>query len=331
MSVLRDMLGGMPATDDLTAVTLVLGSEEFLAQRAVDRVIAAVRAGDPDADVHDLPPGALVPGMLANLTSPSLFATRSVVIVRAAQDLPPAVATELITYLAAPEPAVALVLVHKGGPKGNQLLEAARTRGATVIHCGELKRYADKIAFVRSEIRAAGRQLTEDAARSLLDAVGGDLRELANACGQLVADTTGVIDDTLVRRYYAGRAEVTSFMVADNAIEGRLGEALANLRWALGSGVDPVLVTSALAMGLRNVARFGSAPRGLRPADLARELGLPSWKVDRLRHQVRGWTPQGVSAALQAVAEADMAVKGAATSADYALERAVISIARARR
>ncbi len=325
------MLGRMPATEATPSVTLVVGPEEFLAQRAIDRLIEAVRAADPDADVHDLPASALMPGMLANLTSPSLFAIRSVVIVRDLQELPPAVGPELTAYVAAPEAAVALVLVHNGGPKGKQLLEAARAGDAALINCDELRRYSDKIAFIRAEIRTTGRQLTEDAARALLDAVGGDLRELANACSQLVSDTIGVIDDALVRRYYAGRAEVTSFMVADNAVEGRLGEALANLRWALGSGVDPVLVTSALAMGLRNIAKFGGAPRGLGRADLARELGLPSWKVDRLRHQVRGWSPQGVAAALHAVAEADMAVKGATTSADYALERAVISIARARR
>jgi DNA polymerase III delta subunit len=166
--------------------------------------------------------------------------------------------------------------------------------------------------------------------RALLDAVGSDLRVLANACGQLVADTTGVIEEGMVRRYYAGRAEVTSFMVADLAVEGRAVEALASLRWALGSGVDPVLVTSALAMGLRSIARVASAPRGLRPADLARDLGMPPWKVDRVRQQVRGWTGDGVAEALRAVADADAAVKGGGDSPGYALERAVVAIVNAR-
>jgi DNA polymerase III delta subunit len=119
-------------------------------------------------------------------------------------------------------------------------------------------------------------------------------------------------------------------MVADQAVEGRGAEALASLRWALSGGVDPVLVTSALAMGLRNIARLASAPRGLHPADLARDLGMPPWKVDRVRHQLRGWSGEGVAAALRAVAEADAAVKGAGDDAAYALERAIVAIVRAR-
>jgi DNA polymerase-3 subunit delta len=312
------------------AVTLVVGPEEFLAERAVAAVIRTARQADPEVDVHDLGPGELGVGMLAELTSPSLFGGGSVVVIRGVQDLAGPALEDLDRHLAAPAGGAYLVLLHKGGAKGKAVLDTARAAKAPVIDCSELKRYADKVAFVRAEVRSAGGQIEDSAARAVLDAVGGDLRELASACEQLVADTGGAIDEPAVRRYYAGRAEVTSFMVADHAVEGRLGEALAHLRWALGSGVDPVLVTAALAMGLRNLARLGSAPRHLRSAELASELALPSWKLDRLRQQLRGWSPDGVADALAAVAAADAAVKGGGTSAEYALEKAILSITEAR-
>lgn len=310
--------------------TLAVGPEELLAERALAAVLRAAQAADPEVGVRDLDPGELGVGMLAELTSPSLFGGGSVVVVRNAQDLPSPVVEDLARYLLAPADGSSIVIIHKGGAKGKAVLDAARAAGAREVDCAEIKRYSDKIAFLRSEVRAAGGQISEDAARAVLDAVGGDLRELAGACAQLVSDTDGTIDEPTVRRYYAGRAEVTSFMVADHAVEGRLGAALSHLRWALGAGVDPVLVTSALAMGLRNLARLGSAPRELRPADLARELGLPSWKLDRLRQQLRGWTPDGVASALVAVAEADAAVKGGGASPEYALEKAIMSITEAR-
>jgi DNA polymerase III subunit delta len=317
-------------TDVLAPVTVLVGPEELLAERAVAGIVQAVRAVDPEADVHDLAPGSLQPGMLAELTSPSLFGERKVVVLRGVQDLSAPLLAELETYLRNPADQVALICWHKGGTKAKTLLDTARASGARRVDCAEVKRFSDKVAFVKGEARAAGRRISDDAVRALLDAVGSDLRELANAFGQLVSDTTGTIDEPAVRRYYAGRAEVTSFMVADLAVEGRTAEALAALRWALGSGVDPVLVTSALAMGLRGIARVAGAPRGLRPADLARDLGMPPWKVDRIRQQVRGWSADGVAAALCAVAEADAAVKGGADSAAYALERAVVAIVRAR-
>ena len=49
---------------------------------------------------------------------------------------------------------------------------------------------------------------------SLLAAVGNDLRELASACSQLIADTDGKIGVDTVARYYRGRAEVSGFTAA---------------------------------------------------------------------------------------------------------------------
>jgi DNA polymerase-3 subunit delta len=315
----------------LPALTLVLGPEELLADRAVATAKRAVRAVDADADIHDLEPGALQPGMLDELTSPSLFAERRLVIVRAAQDLSPPVLGEVEALLRAVPEDVCLVLVHAGGAKGKALADAAKKARAVVIDCAEVKKPGDKIAFVTAEFRAAGRRISGDAARALLDAVGGSLRELAAAASQLAADTTGAIEADTVRRYYAGRADVSSFQVADLVLEGRTAEALQELRWALACGASGPGVVGALASKIRELAKVASAPRGMSPADLAREIGAPPWKIDLLRRQARGWSPEGVARALTVAAAADAAVKGGAVSAEYALERALVDIGAARR
>lgn len=180
------------------------------------------------------------------------------------------------------------------------------------------------------EFRTLGRSATPEACQALVDAIGSDLRELAAAASQLVADVEGTIDQAVVGRYYTGRAEASSFEVADRAVEGRAAEALEALRWSLATGVAPVLITSALAQGVRAIGKLSSA-RGGRPGDLARELGMPPWKIDRVRQQMRGWTPDGVAVALRAVAEADAGVKGGGDDPAYALEKAVVTIARAAR
>lgn len=315
----------------LPALTLVLGPEEFLADRAVATARRAVRAVDPDADVHDLEPGALQSGMLDELTSPSLFSERRLVILRAAQDLSQPVLGEVERLLADVPEDVCLVLVHAGGARGKALAETAKKAGAVVLDCSEVKKPGDKLTFINGEFRAAGRRVGQDAARALLDAVGGNLRELAGACSQLAADTTGAIEAETVRRYYAGRSDVTSFQVADLVLEGRTAEALQELRWALSCGAAGPGVVGALASKLRELAKVASAPRGMSPADLAREIGAPPWKIDMLRRQARGWTPDGMARAITVAAAADAAVKGGAVSAEYALERALVDIGAARR
>ncbi|MGP3979940.1 DNA polymerase III subunit delta [Streptomyces sp. KR80] len=317
--------------DPLAPVTLAVGQEELLLDRAVQQVVAAARAVDADTDVRDLTPEALQPGTLAQLTSPSLFAERKVVVVRNAQDLSADAIKDIKAYLATPAEEITLVLLHAGGAKGKGLLDAARKAGAREIACPKMTKPADRLTFVRSEFRTAGRSATPGACQALVDAIGSDLRELACACSQLAADVEGTIDEAVVALYYTGRAEASSFTVADRAVEGRAAEALEALRWAIGTGVAPVLITSALAQGVRAIGKLASAPRGMRPGDLARELGMPPWKIDRVRQQMRGWSADGVSAALRAVAEADGAVKGGGDDPEYALEKAVVAIARAAR
>ncbi|MGQ0467020.1 MAG: DNA polymerase III subunit delta, partial [Sporichthyaceae bacterium] len=203
---------------DLPALTLVLGPEDLLADRAVARIVRMVRAVEADADVHRTSAAELSAGDLAALVAPSLFATRKLVVVRDAADLSGPVLGEVEDLVANPAQDMSLVLVHAGGAKGKALVDKARKAGAVVVDCAQVKQAGEKIQFVKAEFREAGRQIADDAARALLDSVGGGLRELAAACTQLSADTTGKVDVATIRRYYAGRAEVTSFAVADLAM-----------------------------------------------------------------------------------------------------------------
>ena len=74
------------------------------------------------------------------------------------------------------------------------------------------------------------------------------------------------------------------------------------------------------------MARYKSAPRGMREADLAREVGVPPWKLRTIRDQSRGWSDGGIARAIRAIAAADADIKGAASDPAYTLERLVLTI-----
>ncbi|TDB96550.1 DNA polymerase III subunit delta [Actinomadura sp. 7K534] len=309
---------------------LIVGDEELLVERAIGDVVASVRADDPEAEVIDLGPGGLEPGRIAELTSPSLFGGGKVLVLRAAQDLGKDLTAEVLAYAKQPADDVVLVAVHHGGAKGKALVDGLTKLKARRIACPKVTKVGERVDFVRAEVRRAGGKISADGARGLIEAVGNDLRELAAAGNQLVADTGGKVDDAAVARYYRGRAEVSGFTVADKAIEGQLAEALEQLRWALATGVAPVLIVSALAQGVRGLAKVGGAPRGARGAALAKDLGMPPWKIDRVQKQLRAWSADGVAQALTAVAKADEQVKGGSADPAYALEKTVAEIVAAR-
>ncbi len=320
----------MPAAPAPASLTLVTGPEALLRDRAVAAAVAAVRAVDTEAEVSELSAVGLEAGHVTGLASPSLFGGTTVIVVRDLAEAAEAVVDELKAVISAPSDDVVLVLVHGGGVKGKSLLDAARAAGAVVVECKAVKWESDKVSFVQGEFKAAGRRVAPDAAVALVDALGSDLRELANACGQLIADTTGTVDRAVVERYHAGRVEVTGFKVADAAVEGRYEEALRLLRHALATGADPVPVNAAFAAGLRTLAKVGGASRSTRPDDVARDLGLAPFQVRKARGQLAGWTPDGVAEAIVAVARADEQIKGGGTDPVYALERAVVAIVAAR-
>jgi DNA polymerase-3 subunit delta len=317
--------------DVLGRITLVTGPEEFLGERAVARVRAAVRAHDPEAELSETSADSLTMATLGELAAPSLFSSTRCVVVRKLEELPEESIAGLLDYAAAPAEDVALVLVHGGGQKGSGLLTRLRKLAAVTEMKSQPLTGRDFPQFVADELRGHQVRIDADAAEFLVQAVGQDLRGLSAAASQLANDFAGEpITTEMVKRYFGGRAEAKSFAVADHALNGRAAQALEELRWALERGTAPVLVTSALAGNLRSLARFKGAPRGMRNTDLMREVGVPAWKLDQLRRQSHGWDDDGLGRAIRVVARADADVKGQASDPSYALEKLVLDVVRSR-
>ena len=313
-----------------SSLHLVIGDEELLVSRGVAAAIAAAREADPQAAVEERSAADMTESDLLEAVSPSLFGERRIVVLRDVQDAKKDTAAAILAYAANPEPDVVLIVTHAGGAKGKALADGLQKAGATVTTAAKITKHRDRVDFVREEIRRLGGRCSEETADALIAAVGTDLRELAAACSQLVADTGGRVDVAAVTRYYRGRAEVTGFTVSDAAIAGDLPGALEALRWALHVGVDPVPIADALADGVRTVSRVASAGRG-NAYQLASTLGMPPWKVERAQRQARGWTAEGLAHAVRITAECNAAVKGGAEDRGYALERAIFSLVAARR
>ncbi|MCW2855083.1 MAG: polymerase delta subunit [Marmoricola sp.] len=315
----------------LGRITLVTGPEEFLAERTVAAVRVAVRSADAEAEFSETAADQLTMATLGELAAPSLFSSTRCVVVRSFEDLPEESVAGLLDYGEDPADGVALVLVHGGGQKGSGVLTKLRKVAAvTEVKTVTLKAH-EYPGFVTNELRLLKVKVDPEAATFLVQAVGQDLRSLAAACHQLAGDFAGQpLTVEMVKKYFGGRAEAKSFAVADHAIYGRAAKALEELRWALEGGTAPVLITSAVAGGLRSLARFKGAPRGMRDSDLMREVGVPDWKLRTLREQSKGWDEAGLGRAIRLVATADAEIKGKAHDAAYALEKMVLEIVRAK-
>ena len=322
-------------SDDLPGLVLISGPEQILAQRAVDTVMTTLRAHDPDVDLVRLSAADYEPGALGVHASPSLFGGWTAIVVEDFDEADDALVEDAHALALDLPEGVTLVVRHKSGNRGKRVLDVLKKSGR-VISAPAVKSDRDKTSCVAQEFKDAKRQIEEAAVVALVQAVGKDVAELANSCAQLVRDTTGRVRVTDVETYYGDKVETTGFKVADAALRGDTAEALRLLRHALAGGLDPVPIVAVLAMQLRQVGKVASAGRAS-AATLARDLGMAPWQVDQARKTATGWDGPRLGRAIEAVAAADVEVKGGLRSGtavardpEYAVEMAVLAVCRER-
>ncbi len=310
---------------------LVTGPEPLLASRIVADAKAAALREQPGADVNEITATDLEDHMLSEVIGGSLFSTHIVAVIDDLGSCPPEVVEQLVDVARNPPDELCLILVHPGGNKGRGVVDKLKKAKVPTQIVAALKP-SELGQFITAEARRAKVRIGAEANQELQQAVGGDLRALAAAVTQLAVDAeSGEIDKALIHRYFAGRAEASSFKVADAVLAGNGAVAMENLRWALETGVAPVLITSALAGSFRGMGRLLDAQsRRVSGGELARALGMPPWKIRNLERTSRNWRSGDVAQAIRIVAEGDAAVKGAATDADYALEKMVLAILKLR-
>jgi DNA polymerase-3 subunit delta len=305
-------------------ITLLLGGEEFLADRAISEKLAKNKL----AVASQFDAGNLEVGAITDALAPSLFGEERLVIIKGIQDLTAEVSEELAEALTVEDNGLDLVFWHKGGVKGKALLEKIKKLKPQTIACDVIKKESEKAEFIHSEFKRQGRKVTIDGVNALLNALGSDLRELSSAISQLASDVSGskAIDEIDVEKFQQGRIETTGYDVADAALDGKREAALIALRHALQTGVDPILITSALGSSLRALGKVSGATRGVSSFELASSLALAPWQIDKARKQLNQWTPSTLAGAVIAVAQADADIKGAAADPIHSLERAIITI-----
>ena len=311
----------------MSQLHLVLGDEDLLVERAIAGVMRAARkqAGTPDVPVDRMRAGEVSTNELAELLSPSLFAEERVIVLEAAGEAGKDAANLVADAAGDLPPGTTLVVVHSGAGRAKALADQLKKLGATEHPCAKIKWPNERVDFVRREFRELKVKVSDETVDVLVEAVGSDVRELASACSQLVADTNGHVDADAVRRYHSGKAEVKGWDIADMAVTGDVSGAAEALRWAMIGGEPYVVLADALAEAVHAIARVG--PLTGDPYRLAGELGMPPKRVQKVQRQARRWSRESVAEALRLVAVLNADVKGAAADADYALESAVRKVA----
>lgn len=308
-------------------VTLVLGDEELLAERAVTAAVETARdALGPGTEVERFNAASLPDGFALGLATTSLFGGGRVVVVDDAQDLDAKARAAVLAAVEDPAPGTCLVLRAPAVGRQAKFFTAVQ-KHAHVVKTPKLKP-AERIRFVKSEVKAAGRTADDRAVTTLLDLVGSDLRELAGAVAKLhvAVPPPAPITAADVAENLADTAERGIFEFTDAVIGGDAAAALTSMDSLLSQGENEVRLMGMLAGQVRRLVQVSAQP-GASDARVAEQLGLREWQVRNARRAARRFRPEQLHRAMALIAESDAELRTGALPQRLRLELLVARIA----
>lgn len=302
-------------------VYYLFGEDDFLKEQATrDLVDAAVDPSTRDFNLEIRRASELDAESLdALLSTPPMLAERRVVVLRDVDKLKKGARTLLDRYLARPAHDTVLVLVAPSGVKADKGLSThATVVEYTPLTGDRLPRWVSYHAQ-----HALGRAMTPDAVTLLVEAVGGDLAQLAVELEKLASYTTETIDERAVADVVGvRRGESLGDLldaVAAKDVETAIGLIPIVLQLPKTNAVSIVmaLTVQTLALGFAETTlAAGSSPRGLfnELMALLKDTGAFPFRpwgeaVNAWTKHASRWTAAEIDAGLRTLLTADAALK----------------------
>ena len=310
---------------------MILGTDSYLAERALDKVLSEAVGPDRSQAVETFEGGeASWAAVVDAARTASLFVACKAVVVRRS-DAMKGEGEDVVDYLQAPNPRTILVLMAAKADRRRllwkRILEDAETLQAEPLKGRALRGY------LRDELRTRDLDLSDEGLEELLEGVGQELRRVMTEIDKLEAFGRG------------SRRSLSADDVAEVMGRGlspplyRLGDALMRRRTAevlqltldlLEEREAPLRILGTLQRSLRQV-RAGRALRqaGAGRGEIVSRLGIPPFKVADVLAWCEGWKDAELAVALASLVQADLELKSGADPRT-ALPAAVVRACRGR-
>jgi len=312
-------------------VYYLYGKEQFLVHRALTAIKDAVLEQATQSfnlDTIDCAEGSRhAERILAAARTLPMMARRRLVIVRDADRLPPSDLELLLPYIARPSETTCLVFVAQDADLRRRFFMELKKRGGLVRFDPP---YENRLpAWVEEEAKALGHPMESGAAQLLVDIVGNDLAQLAQALERLslfVGPGKRISVDA-VEEVCAETRQHTVFDLA-NAVGSRdAKEALRLLHGMLRAREPAPRILVMLTRHFRQLwmARVLKAQR-TPPVEMARLLGIAPFFVDGLVRQAAHFSEAQLGRAFEALFSADRQLKSSHSDDRLILERLVLQL-----
>ena len=275
MNVRPDQLASV-LDKQLHPLYLISGDEPLQVMEASDSIRAACRRQDySEREVFDVDTGFDWQRLKDEASSLSLFASRRILEARIPSGKPGRDGGQALKEYASDLPEDTVLLITAGKLEASQKKSAwfkALDQVGVIVQCWPVG--ADSLpAWVRQRFQSRGMQPGKEVVDYVCQRVEGNLLAAAQEIDKLnLLVGPGKVDIDDVREAVADSSRYSVFELADSALAGDRGRVIRILQGLNAEGIEPVLVTWALARDIRLLAAASvnrdSADFALKQADL---------------------------------------------------------------
>ena len=291
-------------------IRLIVSPDDLLAEEAVEEVVAGVGSG---AEIVHLDADGGLDGLEEAIFASSLFADERLVVLRNAQSLRKADVERLSDALHREHIPSAVVVVATSDRQPTALLSAVKDV-AKVVRLSRPRR-GELVNWVNKRLQRAGLKFARDVGATLVEALGDNLLDIAQAVDQLRlrAGRGGMITRDDVLQHFTPQAEQPMWVLFDAIVKHDGNRAFETLRRILAHGDEPLPVLGAIASQVRGIMRTKSLVERsgqLQDVDIAKALGVTEGRAAVMRRQSSRLSWEWLVAVHKLCAEADFELKG---------------------
>ncbi len=266
--------------------------------------------------------------VLEQLQTLPVFSPQRLILVRDFQAVPAAEADKFIDYLSAPLDESVLVLVADKIDRRRKFFQTFAKKGALV----EFKQlYPNQIpAFVREQVQAAGKRMTEDAMALFCRRVGTNLQEIYGELEKLCAylGERNLVDVEDVKAIVSDVRADSVFDLTNALGKKQSSEALRLLGRLLADGIAPLVILNMMVRHFRQLWKTSELlEQGGGRKDVASGVGVNPYFVDGLISQSRQFKSGLFESFFEEFLEADLRLKSSGGDPRAILEALVMKLA----
>jgi len=234
---------------------------------------------------------------------------------------------ELVEYATEPVDTTLFIMTATKLNAQRKIFTLAKKSGFLVA-CDSISK-RDLPRWVEERTKKLGHTIDREAAYELAELVGPELGTVADALERLslfVGPKGHISGEALTATVTRVRPN-TSWDLVDAVAQRRLGAALLILDRVDTDSELPLL--GSIVWSVRQLVKFdGYMKEGLRADEAGQRAGMPPFKIDNARSQLKKLQPGTLSRWLRALAEADRALKGSKRSGRIVMETLLIEMCR---